>query len=198
MLSWLARLQRPRQQRQCTRSREWWICTPGIPLEGRGGDVVVVADADDGGIGIEAGQDRISNRSCRSSSTRLELRSRTTRPQDRSADQVEHAQADEERRVADRGHQRRRSAARRSAGRRCRTCRPCPATVATSFLRNRSEDIVITVTDSVWCAKPPRLRSAIAAYGLSTKPTKATPIIRHAPTVKAQRRALIRLRPRRF
>ena len=32
-----------------------------------------------------------------------------------------------------------------------------PATVATSFRWNRSDDIVITVTDSVWCAKPPRL-----------------------------------------
>ena len=37
-----------------------------------------------------------------------------------------------------------------------------PATVATSLRLNRSEDIVITVTERVWCAKPPRLRSAIA------------------------------------
>jgi hypothetical protein len=29
-----------------------------------------------------------------------------------------------------------------------------PATVATSLRRNRSDAIVITVTDSVWCAKP--------------------------------------------
>ena len=38
-----------------------------------------------------------------------------------------------------------------------------PAAVATSFRLNRSDDIVITVTDSVWCANPPRLSSAIAA-----------------------------------
>ena len=38
-----------------------------------------------------------------------------------------------------------------------------PATVATSLRLNRSDDMVITVTESVWCAKPPRLRSAIAA-----------------------------------
>src|ERR687883_113554 len=29
-----------------------------------------------------------------------------------------------------------------------------PATVATSFFLKRSDDIVMTVTDSVWCAKP--------------------------------------------
>ena len=38
-----------------------------------------------------------------------------------------------------------------------------PATVATSLRLNRSEDMVITVTERVWCAKPPRHRSAIAA-----------------------------------
>ena len=43
-----------------------------------------------------------------------------------------------------------------------------PATVATSLRLNRSDDIVMTVTESVWCAKPPRLMSAIAVYGLST------------------------------
>ena len=37
-----------------------------------------------------------------------------------------------------------------------------PATVATSFRLNRSDAIVITVTESVWCAKPPRHSSAIA------------------------------------
>ncbi len=40
-----------------------------------------------------------------------------------------------------------------------------PATVATSLRLNRSDAIVITVTDRVWCAKPPRHNSAIAAYG---------------------------------
>ena len=33
----------------------------GEPLEGRGGDVVVVADADDGRIGVEAGEDGIAD-----------------------------------------------------------------------------------------------------------------------------------------
>ena len=70
-----------------------------------------------------------------------------------------------------------------------------PATVATSFRLNRSDAIVITVTERVWCAKPPRHNSAIAVYGLSTNPTKAMPIISTAPTVKAPRRALIRLSP---
>ena len=37
-----------------------------------------------------------------------------------------------------------------------------PATVATSLRLNRSDAIVITVTESVWCAKPARLSSAIA------------------------------------
>ena len=37
-----------------------------------------------------------------------------------------------------------------------------PATVATSLRRNKSEDMVITVTDSVWWAKPARLKSIIA------------------------------------
>src|SRR4029450_8409836 len=37
-----------------------------------------------------------------------------------------------------------------------------PATVATSFRLNRSDAIVITVTESVWCAKPPRHKSATA------------------------------------
>ena len=36
-------------------------------------------------------------------------------------------------------------------------------TVATSLRRNRSDDIVMTVTDKVWCAKPARLSKAIAA-----------------------------------
>ena len=34
----------------------------GKPFEGRGGDVVIVADADDGRVGIEAGEDGIDNR----------------------------------------------------------------------------------------------------------------------------------------
>ena len=33
----------------------------GKPLEGRGGDVVIVADADDGRVGIEAGEDGIAD-----------------------------------------------------------------------------------------------------------------------------------------
>jgi len=36
-------------------------------------------------------------------------------------------------------------------------------TVATSLRLNRSDDIVMTVTESVWCAKPPRLSKATAA-----------------------------------
>ena len=73
-----------------------------------------------------------------------------------------------------------------------------PATVATSFLRNRSDDIVITVTESVWCANPARLRSAIAVYGLCTTPAKPTPSMRKAPSVNADRRALSRLSPAYF
>ena len=41
-----------------------------------------------------------------------------------------------------------------------------PATVATSLRLKRSDAIVMTVTDSVWCAKPARLSSATATYGL--------------------------------
>src|SRR5215204_456460 len=55
-----------------------------------------------------------------------------------------------------------------------------PATVATSLRLNKSEAIVMTVTESVWCAKPARLRSATATYGLSTVPTNATPVMRSA------------------
>ena len=29
MFSWLARVSGRVSSRQCTRSREWWICTPG-------------------------------------------------------------------------------------------------------------------------------------------------------------------------
>ena len=50
-----------------------------------------------------------------------------------------------------------------------------PATVATSLRLNRSDAIVMTVTERVWCAKPARLKSATATYGLSTVPTNATP-----------------------
>jgi MFS family permease len=59
-------------------------------------------------------------------------------------------------------------------------------------------DSVITVTESVRRAKPPRLRSAIAAYGLSTNPTNPTPSISTAPDVKAHRRALMMLMPNCF
>ena len=48
--------------------------------------------------------------------------------------------------------------------------------------------MVITVIDSVWCAKPPRHSSAIAVYGLCTLPTNIMPVISSAPTVNAQRR----------
>ena len=41
-----------------------------------------------------------------------------------------------------------------------------PATVATSLRLKRSDAIVMTVTDNVWCAKPARLSSAIATYGI--------------------------------
>ena len=64
------------------------------------------------------------------------------------ADQIEHRQADEERRVADGGDQR--------ADHQRNTSTPplpqvpaMPATVATSLRLNRSEAMVITVTDSV-------------------------------------------------
>ena len=56
----------------------------------------------------------------------------------------------------------------------------------------------MTVTESVWCAKPARLSSATATYGFSTMPTNATPIIISAPTVKAPRRALISPMPAYF
>ncbi len=65
------------------------------PLERGGGDVIVVADADDRRIGVEAAKDRITDdvAHARTSVQRID-----------GADQIEHAQADEERRVADRRH----------------------------------------------------------------------------------------------
>ena len=39
--------------------------------------------------------------------------------------------------------------------------------------------------------------SAMAVYGLSTKPTNATPVIMQAPSVKAHRRAFTMVMPRR-
>ncbi|CNT84756.1 Uncharacterised protein [Salmonella enterica subsp. enterica serovar Bovismorbificans] len=51
--------------------------------------------------------------------------------------------------------------------------------------------MVITTVDSVWCAKPPILINAMATYGLVVMLTKPIEIIKIAPMVKLQRRALI-------
>ncbi len=51
--------------------------------------------------------------------------------------------------------------------------------------------MVITTVDSVWCAKPPILINAMATYGLVVMLTKPIEIIKTAPMVKLQRRALI-------
>ena len=140
------------------------------PLEGRGGDVVVVADADDGRIGIEAaagsGCGSWSRHAVAGRLARRRRAGRAPRVQSTTAPtRSSTAEADEERACSRPSPPARRSAARRSARRRCRKVPAMPATVATSLRLNRSDDIVITVTDSVWCAKPPRLSSAIADVG---------------------------------
>ena len=71
-----------------------------------------------------------------------------------------------------------------------------PATVATSLRLNRSDAMVITVIDKVWCANPARQINATAATGLSTNPVNITPIIMIAPSVKVPRRASISPQPR--
>src|SRR6185503_8781382 len=47
-----------------------------------------------------------------------------------------------------------------------------PVAVPTSSRGKRSDDMVITVTDNVWWAKPPRHKSATAIAGLWTVLTK--------------------------
>ena len=74
------------------------------PLERRGRDEIVVADADDGRIRVEAAKDRIANDAAHHA--RAASGSRTSVQRITRADQIEHAQADEERRVADRRDER--------------------------------------------------------------------------------------------
>ena len=82
----------------------------GKPFERRGGDVVIVADADDGRVGIEAGQDGIANRRSGFRHGRLSGRKRCSRgriahqcPEDGGAHEIQHAETHEERSVADGG-----------------------------------------------------------------------------------------------
>ncbi|MNH44775.1 hypothetical protein D3C79_1070380 [compost metagenome] len=56
-----------------------------------------------------------------------------------------------------------------------------PVAVATSFLPNESEVIAYRAPDKVWWAKPPMHSSAIAVYGLATRPMHAGPIMHEAP-----------------
>ena len=106
MLSWLARSSGRVEQAPVDQVARVMDLHAGKPLERRRRDVVVVADADDRRIGIEAAEDRIANRA-------LVIRYAAggdgvgpplahERPQDDGAEQIEHREADEERRVADR------------------------------------------------------------------------------------------------
>ena len=97
--------QRPRQQPPVHEIARVMDLHAGVPLEGRRRDVVVVADAHDGRIGIEARQDRVADGSIAYGLRAGGAGSRTRSPQQRGAGQVEHGQADEERRVADAGDQ---------------------------------------------------------------------------------------------
>src|SRR4026207_676409 len=143
------------------------------PLECGGGDEIVLADAGEGRIRVEAAEDRMANgrghdagAACgsRTSVQRTSAPSRSSTPR-----QLKKGVS---------------PTAAPSAPILSESTSPpplphvpaIPATVATSLRLNRSDAMVITVTESVWCAKPPRHNSAIAVYGLSTNPTNAIPV----------------------
>src|SRR4029077_8352023 len=144
------------------------------PLERGGRDEIVGTDADDRRIGVEPAKDRITDHGRHHARTGLgsrttvqrinaPIRSSTPRQMKKGVYPIAATSApmsNEKTRTPPFPH-----------------VPAIPATVATSLRLNRSDDIVITVTESVWCAKPPRHSSAIAVYGLWTRPTKAMPII---------------------
>ena len=174
---------------------------PGIPLEGRRGDVVVVADADDGRIGIEARQDRIANdrgiiwHALRQRHVALaHQRSTAATAPNRSST----PEADEERRVADGRHQaadQQREDQQARIAERARHARDrrdfvLPEQVGRHRDHRHRERLV---------REPAETEQRDRGIRSSARSRQTpTPSIRNAPRVKAQRRALIRLSPARF